>query len=78
MEEPFYTTGIWDMVDNFNQRSGFGYTIYNYPEDRISGIPMSHLEDALIGATRWNTYRNNIIGIAGNSTGITELFRNWE
>jgi len=73
----FYTTGIFDLADGFNQRNGFGVTLNQLPNDKVSGFKMSKLEDALLGTTRWNEYKNKVIAFGGNSNDINTLFDSW-
>ena len=73
----FYTTGIFDLTDEFNQRFGFGVTLNHLPNDKVSGFKMSKLEDALLGTTRWNEYKNKVIAYGGNSKDINKLFGSW-
>lgn len=75
--EKFYTTGIYDLTDGFNQRIGFGVTLNQLPNDRVSGFTMSKLEDALLGTTRWGEYKNKIIAFGGNSKDVNTLFGSW-
>lgn len=72
-----YTSGIYDMIDNFNQNQGFGEL---YPKDRVEGYNIKQLELGLIGARYWNAYKNNIVDLYDNPTKIylTELFNNWQ
>lgn len=77
ISEKFYTTGIYDLYDSFNQRIGFGAIYYQLPYDNVSGFSMKTLENVLIGSTRWEEYRNKIIAISGNSKDVKTLFDSW-
>ncbi|MFV0379085.1 MAG: hypothetical protein ACK5JD_17480 [Mangrovibacterium sp.] len=75
-ENNFYTSAGYDMIDNANQRSLYGLA---YPSDRVNGYTVKQLEQALRGATSWNTWKNNIKGGSSNPTSVylDELFSNW-
>lgn len=81
LNDRHYTSAVWDMVDNFNQRTDFGRTYNNRPQDRVSGFTMPQLERALRGARYWNGYRNNIINQNPDNptvNRVAELFANWD
>jgi hypothetical protein len=71
-----YTTGGYDMIDNFNQRT---YSTA-YPIDRVNGYTLKQLQDALVGAKSWSQWRDNIKNKYDNPTEIylDELFNNWQ
>lgn len=72
-----YTSGIYDMIDKFNQNQNYGGL---YPMDRVEGYNIKQLELGLIGARYWTAYKNNIANLCNNPTEIylTELFNNWQ
>ncbi len=71
-----YTSGGYDMTDDFNQRLEYGSL---YPIDRVENYTISQLENALVNARYWNQWRDNIKLKYNNSTEIflDELFNNW-
>lgn len=73
----FYTPAIWDMTDNFNQRTDFGRTYTDLPMDRVSGLSMKQLETAMKGSNSWNGLRDRVITLYGKNAEVTELFANW-
>jgi hypothetical protein len=73
----FYTSAIWDMTENFNQRIDFGRNDPNLPVDRVSGLTMKELETAMKGSVTWNGLRDRIISLYGQNAEVTELFANW-
>jgi hypothetical protein len=75
--ENHYTSGGYDLIDNFNQRDSYGF---EYPIDRVSGYTIKQLQDALIGAKHWNDWKVNIKNKYNNPTAIylDELFNNWQ
>lgn len=77
LNENHYTSGGWDMIDDFNQRSYFGSL---YPIDRVEGYSITQLENALVGAEYWNAWKDNIKSLYHNETEeyLDELFANWE
>jgi len=76
LDDNHYTSAGYDMLDYFNQRS-FGY---GYPVDNVSGYNINQLQGALIGASSWNEWRDNIKNRNNNPTEIylDELFNNWQ
>lgn len=76
MEENFYTSAGFDMIDNINQRDNYGSA---FPIDHVNGYTIKQLEDGLIGAKSWIDWRNNIKATSNNPTEIfvDELFNNW-
>jgi hypothetical protein len=72
-----YTSGGYDLIDNFNQRDSYGF---EYPIDRVSGYTIKQLQDALVGAKQWNDWKVNINNKYNNPTAIylDELFNNWQ
>lgn len=75
-DENHYTSGGYDMIDDFNQRAEYSSS---YPIDRVENYTLKQLEDALVGAKSWNQWRDNIKSKYSNSTEIhlDELFNNW-
>jgi len=76
--ENLYTSGVYDMVDNLNQRRIFGGA---YPIDQVSGYTIKELENALSGARYWNDYRDRIKAMYPNNPTrpfLDELFANWQ
>ncbi len=73
----FYTSAIWDMHDTFNQRVDYGLTYSTRPMDRVSGISMPQLQNAMRGSISWNGLRNKVISLYGRRATVTELFANW-
>ncbi len=72
-----YTSGIYDMTDNFNQRR-FGN---EFPNDRVEGFTIKELENALPNSAYWNAYRDRIKTMYPNKNTIQfvdELFANWQ
>ena len=65
------------MIDSFNQREFFGF---NYPVDNVSGYTISQLQFAMVGASSWHEWRDNIKNRNDNPTEIylDELFNNWQ
>ena len=77
----FYTSIIWDLIDNFNQRIGYGRTISTFPNDNTKNFTMPQLEKALKGAKYWNGYRDNVRNQnPSNATinNVNQLFANWQ
>ncbi|SHF55779.1 hypothetical protein SAMN05444483_101584 [Salegentibacter echinorum] len=76
-DENHYTSGGYDMIDDFNQRAE--YSSSSYPIDRVENYTLKQLEDALVGAKSWHQWRDNIKSKYSNSTEIhlDELFNNW-
>ncbi|MDO5637303.1 MAG: hypothetical protein Q4G18_08640 [Myroides sp.] len=75
--ERFYTSGGYDMLDNFNQREHG----VEFPVDRVSGYTLPQLEAALVRAETWQDWRNNIKRMYPNNPTrefLDELFANWE
>jgi hypothetical protein len=76
--ENHYTSGGYDLIDNFNQRNSYGF---EYPIDRVSGYNIKQLQDALIGARLWNGWKDNIKTKYDNNPTemyLDELFNNWQ
>lgn len=75
-EEPFYTSGGWDMIDNSNQRDDGAA----FPQDNVNGYTLSQLEVALVGEQTWIQWRSSIIDLYDNNTegNLVELFNNWQ
>lgn len=72
-----YTSGGYDMIDNINQRIIHGTS---YPIDRVNGYSATQLQNALVGAKKWNDWRDNIKNGNFNATEVylDELFNNWQ
>ena len=91
--ENHYTSGGFDMIDDFNQRiirdalgniilgsNGMPLQNVNLPIDNVNGYTLKQLQDALIGARLWNGWRDNIKNRYNNPTAVhlDELFNNWQ
>ncbi|KVV16444.1 hypothetical protein [Flavobacterium sp. TAB 87] len=72
-----YTSGGFDLIDNFNQRDFYGL---DYPIDRVNGYTLKQLEQSLIGAKYWSQWRDNLKNKYDNPTEqfVDELFNNWQ
>jgi hypothetical protein len=69
-----YTSGIFDLTDNINQ----SILDSNLPNDPAEGYSLIQLEQALIGATHWGSYRQNILDLnIDNPADVNTLFNNW-
>ena len=81
LEENFYTSCGFDMMDSVNQRTdvNFGNGNTAFPNDRVENYTINQLENALNGATTWNQWRDNLINNEANNTEqfLNELFANW-
>jgi hypothetical protein len=67
------------MIDDENQRADTRGNI-NYTQDRVKGYTINQLENAMINATSWNEWKENIKSkYPSNPTRIylDELFANW-
>ena len=76
----YYTSVMWDMLDNFNQRVDYGLTYTTLPLDRVSGFTMPQLENALKNAEYWTEYRDNVINQNPSNPTlgfVPELFANY-
>jgi len=75
-DDNHYTSGGYDMIDDFNQRFEYGSL---YPIDRVENYTISQLESALVDARYWTQWRDNIKSKYNNPTEIylNELFNNW-
>lgn len=74
--EPFYTSGGWDMIDNFNQR-----TLNNtLPIDNVNGYSLLQLQNAIVYQQTWIQWRSRIIELYDNPTegNLVQLFQNWQ
>ena len=75
--ENHYTSGGFDMIDDFNQS-----VIFNnqFPIDRVNGYTLKQLEQSLIGARYWSQWKDNVKNKYDNPTEIflDELFNNWQ
>jgi len=74
-----YTSAGIDMIDDENQRADTRGNI-NYTQDRVKGYTINQLENAMINATSWNEWKENIKSkYPSNPTRIylDELFANW-
>ncbi|MBA5247529.1 hypothetical protein H1R16_04555 [Marnyiella aurantia] len=77
-EENLYTSGIYDMTDEIDQRRIYGS---EYPIDQVKGYTIKELENALSGARYWNDYRDKVKAMYPNKPTrpfIDELFANWQ
>jgi len=70
----FYTSAVWDLVDDFNQYAEYGS---NRPIDKASGFTMPQLENKIKGAKSWNSFRNNVLSVGRQQNRVKELFANW-
>lgn len=76
-ENIHYTTGIFDLTDNVNQRF-IPTANFQLPDDPAEGYSPLQLQQALIGARSWNQYRNNIKSLnIDNPADVDTLFANW-
>lgn len=77
IDESYYTSAGYDMIDDINQRNEYGLA---YPIDRVQGYTIKQLEGALVGAKSWNQWRDNIKNRYNNTTEnyLDELFNNWK
>lgn len=77
IDESYYTSAGYDMIDDINQRNEYGLA---YPIDRVRGYTIKQLEGALVGAKSWNQWRDNIKNRYNNTTEnyLDELFNNWK
>jgi hypothetical protein len=74
VEDNIYTSGIFDLTDDDNQ----SLIDFARPNDPVDGYSLLQLEDALIGATHWGSYRQNILDLnVGNPVDVNILFNNW-
>jgi hypothetical protein len=76
-DENHYTSGGFDMIDDFNQSVIFDN---RFPIDRVNGYTLKQLEQSLIGARHWGQWRDNIKNKYDNPTEqfVDELFNNWQ
>lgn len=76
-ESNHYTSGGYDMIDDYNQRAHHGES---YPMDRVKNYTPRQLEDALVGARHWYQWRDNVKRRYHNPTSVhlDELFSNWK
>ena len=70
----FYTSAVWDLIDDFNQREEFGYP---RPIDNVRGFTMPKLEMNMRGSRSWNQFRNKILTEDKQQKQVIELFANW-
>ncbi|MEO9511810.1 MAG: hypothetical protein ABJX94_01580 [Flavobacteriaceae bacterium] len=80
--QPFYTSAIVDLMDNYNQRSQYGVTAtrpdLRFPQDNVSGIPITTIQQQMKGTRNWSQLRDKLANSApGQATQIRELFNNW-
>ncbi|RIJ50118.1 hypothetical protein D1614_05065 [Maribellus luteus] len=73
-----YTSIVWDLIDNVNQRMDLYGGNTAYVNDRVSGYTLSQIENALpslLGS--WWTWRSNLVDDNNNPTEgyVTELFQ---
>jgi hypothetical protein len=73
-----YTSAGIDMMDSENQRLDTRNNI-NYTQDQVRGYTINELERAMINATSWDEWKNNLKYLYNNSTEkhLDELFANW-
>jgi hypothetical protein len=76
-DENHYTSGGFDMIDDFNQSVIFDN---RFPIDRVNGYTLKQLEQSLIGARHWGQWRDNVKNKYDNPTEqfVDELFNNWQ
>lgn len=75
-EDIHYTSGIFDLTDDFNQR--IVNNNVNLPDDPAEGYTPRQLQDALHGARSWNQYRDKIKSLnIDNPNDVDVLFANW-
>ena len=72
-----YTPIVWDMIDNFNQRTNYGVA---YPIDNVSDYSLTQLENALYNNNTWTSWRDAIINNYDNPSEsyLNELFGNYK
>lgn len=70
----FYTSAVWDLIDDFNQREEFGYP---RPIDNVRGFTMPKLEMNMRGSRSWNQFRDKILTENKQQKQVVELFANW-
>lgn len=77
LDENHYTSGGFDMIDDFNQSVIFDN---RFPVDRVNGYTLKQLEQSLIGARHWSQWRDNVKNKYDNPTEqfVDELFNNWQ
>ncbi len=75
-EEAFYTSGGWDMIDDFNQRNNGN----GFPLDNVNGYTLLELQNAIVYQQTWTQWRNRIAVLYNNPTenNLAELFNNWQ
>ena len=72
--ERFYTSAVWDLVDDLDRRATFGGL---RPRDRANGFTMPQIESNMRGVRSWNTLRNNVLSRGRQGAEVTELFAHW-
>lgn len=76
-EERFYTSTVWDLVDNFNQHTEYEHLGLDLPVDEASGFTMPQLENKMRGVRSWNSFRNNLLSLGRQQNEVKGLFANW-
>ena len=68
------------MMDFENQRVDSRNNLRFTQDSRVNGYTINQLEEAMINATSWNEWKNNIKSLYNNSIEkhLDELFANWE
>jgi hypothetical protein len=77
MNQPFYTSVGYDLIDSFNQRNTYGTLS---PQDRVTGYTINQIENSLKNTNSWGEWKENIKRQNPNNTTnqyIDELFNNW-
>jgi len=73
-ENPDYTGIVQDMIDPISEEES--------EMDRVTGYTIRQIEDALIGQTSWEDWRDNILELYDNETethleALFEYWKNW-
>lgn len=75
--EPFYTSLMVDLIDNFNQQ--ISYSNPNYPLDNVSGYNLKQIEDQVMNTKTFYSLKNAMRDSYTNPTenNLDQLFNNW-
>ena len=76
LDNNFYTSVGYDLIDNVNQRNRGAY----YPKDRVSGYTIKQIENSLKNTNSWGEWKEHIKQQNPNNPTnryIDELFNNW-